>query len=106
MQSLVLIYWNYEINKLLQLGMIHKDLHWLQFTVQEIYPLKDEIYPQVQIYHRLRTTVLLVTVPSTALSINYRTKQNAAWQNSTDFEDFIFLFGGTPTKASLPYRRN
>jgi len=31
---MVLIYWKYEINKLLQFKMIHKDLVLLQFMVQ------------------------------------------------------------------------
>jgi len=49
---MVLTYWKYKINKLLQLQfrMIYENLHWLQFMVQQIYLLKDEIYP------RLKTT--------------------------------------------------
>jgi len=31
---MVVIYWKYEINKLLQFRMIYKNLHWLQFMVQ------------------------------------------------------------------------
>jgi len=31
---MVLIYWNYEINKLLQFGIINKNLHLLQFVDQ------------------------------------------------------------------------
>jgi len=31
---MVLIYWKYEINKLLQFQMIYKNLHWLKFIVQ------------------------------------------------------------------------
>jgi len=31
---MVLIYWKYEINKLLQLRMIYKNLYLLQFVVQ------------------------------------------------------------------------
>jgi len=34
MHSMVLIYWKYEINKLLQFGMIYKHIDWLQFMVQ------------------------------------------------------------------------
>jgi len=28
--------------------MIHKNLHWLQFMVKQIYPLEDEIYPGIK----------------------------------------------------------
>jgi len=42
---MVLIYWKYEINKLLQFRKIYKNLYWLQFMIQLIYP-------------RLRTTGL------------------------------------------------
>ena len=31
---MVFIYWKYEINKLLQFGMIYKNLHLLQFMIQ------------------------------------------------------------------------
>jgi len=31
---MVLIYSKYKINKLLELRMIYKNLHWLQFMVQ------------------------------------------------------------------------
>jgi len=46
MHSMVLIYWKYEINKPLELRMIYKNVHWLKFMVQYIYPLEDEIYTQ------------------------------------------------------------
>jgi len=36
---MVLIYWKYEINKLLQFRMINENLHWLQYMVQYIYSL-------------------------------------------------------------------
>ena len=44
--SMVLIYWKHESNKLLQLRMIYKNMHWLQFMVQQFTPLEDEIYPR------------------------------------------------------------
>jgi len=31
---MVLIYWKYEIDKLLEFRMIYKNLHWVQFMVQ------------------------------------------------------------------------
>jgi len=34
MHSMVFVCWKYEINKLLELRMIYKNLHWLQFMVQ------------------------------------------------------------------------
>ena len=43
---MVLIYWKHESNKLLQLRMIYKNMHWLQFMVQQFTPLEDEIYPR------------------------------------------------------------
>jgi len=38
LHSRMVIYWKYETNKLLQFGMICKNLHLLQCLVQEIYP--------------------------------------------------------------------
>jgi len=42
---MVLIYWKYEINKLLQFRMINENLHWLQYMVQYIYSLLTRKLP-------------------------------------------------------------
>ena len=44
---MVLIYWKYEVNKILQLRKIYKNLHWLQIMFQQIYlpPWKMKLTP-------------------------------------------------------------
>jgi len=62
--SMVLIYWKYEHNKLLQFRMINKILHWLQFMVQQIYTLVRWTLPLVK-NHWPREIPLLCVSTST-----------------------------------------
>jgi len=44
---MVLIYWKYEINKLVQFAVIYKNLRWLHLWYSKFTPFEDEIYPRL-----------------------------------------------------------